>query len=170
MSKFKHLVASGCSFSANIRPLPEYNSWPNEVARHYDLNLINTALSSQGNSLIARKAIYAVDKLLKDGVSPEDILVGFFWSGSDRTAFYSTDETPIGVSTDNYKFGVENPTRFVPGAIGGWKILNMHWDNEDCLYYYGHYHHEIGGVINTLERIQWTQLYLESKGIKYFIC
>ena len=61
MNKTKYLVTGGCSFTA-------YDGcWPYWLSRAIpNCKLFNTAIGSSDNSLIARKTIYMVHKLIQD--------------------------------------------------------------------------------------------------------
>ena len=84
MNKTKYLVTGGCSFTA-------YNGcWPYWLSKAIPhCKLFNTAIGSSDNSLIARKTIYMVHKLIQDKKDPKDIIVGIMWSNSNRKSWYS---------------------------------------------------------------------------------
>jgi hypothetical protein len=162
MDNKKILVASGCSFTF------EPWNWPTFVAKEFDINLINVGMACQGNGLISKKLIYCVDSLLNDGKSPDDILVGIMWSGTDRHEFY-TDDTSRLTNIDNW---IENPTSVIPHAdnlFRNWVITNCHWKVNNSELYYKYFHHNVSSMIQTLQNILLTQWYLEKKGIKYFM-
>ena len=158
--KQKTFIASGCSFTF------EDWCWPTPVAEHYDMNLINVGMGSQDNALISKKAIYQVDKLLKEGTNPDDIFVGIMWSGIDRYSFF-TEDTTQRVNTNGW---LQNPT-----AINGnlenahWIILNGHWETREAKSFYGNISTTPGMIIRTIQHILFTQWYLEKNNIKYFM-
>jgi len=77
MKQFKHIITSGCSFS----DISNHYTWPLHLSNSYGISCNHIALGSQGNGLIARKAVYAVQQALQQGYKPEEILVGIMWSG-----------------------------------------------------------------------------------------
>jgi len=167
----KKLVVSGCSFTF------EKWNWPAYVAQYLGLDLdsiTNVGMGSQGNGLIAKKAIYAVTEELKH-FSSEELLVGIMWSGPDRFAFYSEDVYRSKNWGNNAMVSnIENPTRIGTDSHQKWYILNPGWDGlpggpEVGYYYYRYFHSNIGARIATLESILLTQWFLQDKGVKYFM-
>jgi|DEB0MinimDraft_4_1074332.scaffolds.fasta_scaffold10178_2 hypothetical protein len=160
----KHLVTSGCSFTETRSNI--VTSWAKHLAKELDLELHNYAYSSMGNSLIARQAIYGVEKLLETN-SPEDILVGIMWSGADRGDYFDQD-VRLG-AMNGIDSCLENPISFVEENKGNWIIQNAGWNHPSSNLWYKHFWNPLGGLINTLEKVMWTQNYLDSKGVKYFM-
>lgn len=161
MDNRKTLVASGCSFTF------EPWNWPTFLSNELNMDLINVGMASQGNGLISKKAIYIVDSLLNDGKNPEDILVGIMWSGPDRHEFYTSDTSRL-TNIDNW---VENPTSVIPhpdNLYRNWIITNCHWSVNNSQLYYKYFHHNVSAMIQTLQNILLTQLYLEKKRCKIF--
>jgi len=157
MENKKTLIASGCSFTF------EPWNWPSFVCNELDYNLVNVGMASQGNGLIAKKAIYQVDKLLKTH-KPEDIIVATMWSGVDRHDFYTDDSTRI----SNVNGWIENPTNVVDGRKN-WIITNYMWDIPQAKLWYENLHTYVGAMLMTVQNILMVQWYLERKGIKYFM-
>lgn len=166
MKHFKYLVTSGCSFS----DVATRDTWPAYLDTAYGIEYIHTGLASQGNSLIARKTIFAVQKLLNQGVNPAEILVGIMWSNPDRhDAYFSNlnDQLPAHVKyLDAMRV---NPTAYVDNDPGGWLIMNPHWKQKTSNIYYSYLHDFVNHRINTYEKILWVQYYLTAAGIKYFM-
>lgn len=171
MSTIKHLVTSGCSFSltASLEKSLKTQGWPHWVSQSLGVQLHNTAMGSQGNDLICRKAIHCVQRLLDQGVLPSEILVGFMWSGPDRKDFYSS-EVPKDFLV-NESGWLKNPVQFVEtdSDTGGWVLMSAGWMHHYSKLWYRNFYDQIGAYINTYERIHWAQSYLQSKGIKYFM-
>jgi len=166
MKQFKHIITSGCSFS----DIKNNISWPLHLSSSYaDSSTNHTGLTSQGNGLIARKAMYAVQSALAAGIPAEEILVGIMWSGPDRHDMF-LQHLPDQLSDEvkEKDFMVVNPTNFVV-APGGWLIMNSHWNEIHSKRYYTYFHDEINQRINTYEKILWTQLYLKAHNINYFM-
>lgn len=162
--KKKILVASGCSFT-----FEDWN-WPTYVANYLDAKLINVGMSSQGNGLISKKAIYKVDQLLKT-TSPKDIMVGIMWSGIDRFEFYVDDYPYVSGkgSSGNYDGWIENPTNVIDGHHKNWLITNAGWKLPKSKIWYKYFYYNNASMINTVERILHTQWYLEKMGVDYFM-
>ena len=75
----KILITGGCSFSADDYCWPVHLQNKLSYDTHYQ-----TGVGSSGNDLISRKVIWQVNKCLKSGIKPEDMLVGIMWSGKER--------------------------------------------------------------------------------------
>lgn len=162
MRQFKHLITSGCSFS----DVANNFTWPLHLEKSYDISCNHVGLSSQGNGLIARKAVYAVQQALKQGYKPEEILVGIMWSGPDRHDIYFETLSSQLENNDHWRF---NPTHVVENDSGGWLIMNSHWTEKTNKIYYNHVHDYVHQRVLTIEKILWVQNYLNSLGIKYFM-
>ena len=158
----KVLIASGCSFTF------EKWNWPGHLGGNLDLNIINVGMGSQGNGLISRKLIYAVETALKK-YSPDEILVGVMWSGTDRSEYHTHDGSNVNYwgfnQIDNR---IKNPTNVVKDLYN-WRIINHHWDNKESLNYYENYHTAIYGMVSTIEHVLRVQWYLKHLGIDYFM-
>jgi hypothetical protein len=103
----KQLITSGCSFS---ECRSHVGTWPKHLADALpDYAHVSTAMGSQGNGLISRRAIYQVTEALKQ-TSPEDILVGIMWSGPDRHDFYQLGNKQF----DNQDGWMETPHALCP--------------------------------------------------------
>lgn len=161
----KTLIASGCSFTF------ETWNWPGFLSNSIGAKLINVGMGSQGNGLISKKMMYALDNELKDK-SPDDIIVGIMWSGIDRNEFYVDDISDLNdlkklKSIDKWTF---NPTSVINGEENtNWVITNSHWKNKHSKLWYENYHTNIGSMVNTIQYILLTQWYLERKNVKYFM-
>lgn len=172
----KVLLTSGCSFSeTTLQDKNMWYTWPIQLYRHLETHnnfteYLNCAMGSQGNGLISRGIIYNVIKLLEK-YKPEDILVGVMWSGSNRADYrcYNKDLLSF-YKGEIYDGWIENPTGFVEGAEKNWVILNAGWKIEEAQVFYKYFHDYVGMSIYSIEHILRTQLFLKSKGIKYFFC
>jgi len=87
---FKHLVTSGCSFSARSCHL-----WPHWLSINMSIQGDHQyGLASAGNAWAAKSIIHGIQRLLDSGTDPSEILASVMWSGIDRTdVFISSDET-----------------------------------------------------------------------------
>jgi hypothetical protein len=162
MKQFKHIITSGCSFS----DVSNNFSWPCHLTTSYNIECNHLGLGSQGNGLIARKAVYAVHSALKQGYKPEEILVGIMWSGHDRHDIYFQHLSNQLNNTDHWRY---NPTHVVENDSGGWLIMNSHWTEKTNKIYYTHLHDHVNQRVLTFEKILWVQNYLDNLGIKYFM-
>ena len=88
------------------------------------------------------------------------------WTGRDRFDFYF--EQPVEFTT-NIDGWMENPTRVVDKAPGGWVILNPHWKHEHNAPWYRHYYNEVASQIYTLEHILNLQRFLKINQVPYFM-
>ena len=158
MKEKKLLITSGCSFTVG-----NYN-WPVYLRNLLNVELNNIGVSSQGNGLISRKAIYTIEDSLKS-YKADEIIVGIIWSTIDRSERYVEGFDEFS-GPPYFDF---NPTCVVNG-YPNWKILRWEWkDSMDCKLYYEIYNHEISAIVYTIEHILRVQWYLERKGIKYFM-
>lgn len=166
MKNFKLLITSGCSFS----DIGNGYTWPRQLESSYDIESIHLGLASQGNGLIARKALYKVHECLELGVKPEDILVGIMWSGPDRHDMYFSEiQTQLDQHIKDADNMLENPTSYAKNDTGSWLIMNHHWQEERCKKYYANFHDFAHQRILTYEKILWVQDRLTTLGINYFM-
>lgn len=166
----KYLVASGCSFTDEC----VYPTWATHLSKEMEVEKHNYGLSSSGNGLIAKQAIYGVEKLLTNGVNPADILVAVMWSGQDRHEFFATVGKLREVKASwkkldipEHRLGIKNPHNFTDG-VGGWVMQSANWPDNYSQVYYETFWTDIAVQIRTYENILRVQHYLEAKGIKYF--
>lgn len=165
----KYLVTSGCSFSECLNfdrhGLSDNRTWPIHLREKISkVTHFSESMGGQGNGLIARRTYYRVNDLLKI-CQPEEILVGVMWTGRDRFDFYFEEPVEFNENLDGW---MENPTRVVDDAPGGWVILNPHWTHMYNGAWYKNYYNEVASQIYTLEHIVNLQHYLNLKGVRYF--
>lgn len=164
----KALVTSGCSFSncSNYDQfqVEENKTWPIWLREKLLIPHFSEAMAGQGNGLISRKTLHRLNALLKT-YKPEEIFVGVMWTGRDRFDFFFED--PIELPTNNDGW-LENPTKIVSNAPGGWVILNPHWSHRYNAPWFKNYYNETAGQVYTLEHIVHLQNFLKLKGINYF--
>ena len=178
----KTLITSGCSFTQTELPCIDrkFNTWPQQLATKYNLNLINYGFFATGNSMIARTLIYGVSEFLKES---KDLIVGVMWSGQDRHAFYSED------ARRPAKFNMPiGPRKFIRTPIdvlhpntqhtdmGGWINLLLGTSTIENFPYqhlnnawYKNFNNRTFSEITTLENILWAQNFLELHNIDYFM-
>ena len=101
----KHIVVSGCSFTNNFRiNIGDERRWENDPIEDWtwanwlqdklkDTHIIhNYGALTHDNKSIVRSIIYKVSDLLKEGVSPDDIIVIAQWTTLTRNSFFITPE------------------------------------------------------------------------------
>ena len=167
----KYLVASGCSFTCenlqnhSSETIDFLTTWVTPLAESLGVEKINMGLGSQGNGLIMKKAMWAVSNLLKQDVSPEDILAVVMWSGPSRMEWFDEDNTQL-PNNDNW-IHLRNPETFIPDASGGWVIGNSHWQEGRSKTWYQHFQNNTYDIITTYEHILNLQNFFDVHGIKY---
>jgi hypothetical protein len=162
MKQFKHIITSGCSFS----DVCNGHAWPLHLSESYNISNNHTGLGSQGNGLIARKAVHAVQQALRHGYKPEEILVGVMWSGHDRHDVYFEE---LSSQLENTDYWTINPTHIVDNDPGGWLIMNHYWTEKTNKIYYTHLYDTVHQRVLTFEKILWIQNYFDNLGVKYFM-
>lgn len=145
-----HLLTSGCSFSESSN-----SAWPTWLARYWTVPLTNVALGSQGNGLISRRLLSALDLLLEQGLQPR---VCVMWSGWSRTETMS-------LSGPYYRDCLrENPT--TAGHDPVWRIHNPHFDDAASVQVYRALPDE-HLIYVSLEHVLRTQWRLQQLGVDY---
>ena len=160
----KYLVTGGCSWSAILynKSDPSKNpvdmeaniTWPKYLDKHLGIEAIHTGTNSHGNGHISRKVMYEVDKLLKNGAVPEEILVAIMWSAPNRYGHFWNGEWFIVTPQDQ------------DGQIQK-DILGL--ESEVCRIWYDKFYDEVGGSIRSFEYINATQDYFKSVNVNYFM-
>lgn len=160
----KNLVISGCSFTDD-EYIYTWATYLQEMlkAKHKELKYNNYGRTSAGNGYISSSLIYGINEALKTS-SPDELLVGVMWSGSNRYEVYKSDVELY----DCHTTGTKNPTGFVQDRKN-WILMNHHWKDELSSNYYKVFHDEIGSYIKTYENILKIQWFLSSHRIKYFM-
>jgi len=186
LDNVKYLVTSGCSFTETYH----IKTWPHWLNIELNTELSNYGIGCQGNSLIARKAVYGVTKLLQQGIPAQDIILGIMWSGDARTdSYFSNVPNPM---IDKHKTDWQfNPVNFLDKPIdttdtrelsdseinylqdknpsGGWVVMNHNWQDKYSKAYYGYMYDNVNSVINTYEKCLWVQNFCQANNIKYFM-
>lgn len=163
MSKHTHLIAGGCSFTTTDHGT---KNWPLYAAEHLDCELYNTASSSQGNGLIAKRLIHGIQDLLSQGVSSESMLVGVVWSGVDRMEFFHDPSTEYQYISESLHEGID----FLQDSDHGrWELANAVFGTSRSDLWYEKFHNDVGSVIRTYEKMHWVQCFLEKHNINYFM-
>lgn len=94
----KYILTTGCSFTNNTRLDPDNmnqddetrRSWPyylqQELGNNY--KVLNYGGATNDNVSMCRIQLYHIDRLIKEGVNPRDILIITQWSDPVRYSFY----------------------------------------------------------------------------------
>ena len=165
---YQLFITGGCSASFT-HPTYRHRSWPVHVAKLLKCEHQDTALPAQGNGMISRRVMYAVEQALKSH-SAADILVGVFWTGSERHEFYN--DQSVKEFVDQSHWG--NPTSLrsydpADRTNNHWILINPHYVKKYSETYYRVFHDSIDSEIKTCEHVLRTQWYLEKRSIKYFM-
>jgi len=165
---YQLFISGGCSASFT-HPTYRHRSWPVHVAQTLGCNHQDTALPAQGNGMISRRVIYAIEQALKS-YAAADILVGICWSGSERHEFYNDQNAKELVDQSHWG----NPTSLRPydpldKASNHWVLINPHYIKQYAETYYRVFHNSIDSEIKTCEHILRTQWYLEKHGVRHFM-
>ena len=197
---YKALVTSGCSFSL-YDPSDEGHpyGWPYFLQQKLlsdgtlpeDFSSFHRGLGGNGNLLIARNTMEALNRLLKKGIKGEEILCIVEWSGINRHQFFidSSDEDNLWLSgsltqdrkkeTFQYDVGI----RFEDGKYkdlakqkrNGYHLVNQpsDWIEEVSFdahpidrSYYRYFQSHINDVIESLWNWTTLQNYCEVNNIK----
>lgn len=192
--KYKHIITGGCSFSSPETPYV----WPLQLEKHINridesVTFAHRGLSSQGQDLIAKKTMFAIDEALKRGIPATQIAVFVMWSSNDRLSFFVNDQEFIKEVVNNWElseqgwslqFGdlknnITDTCEITTKALynnkinynrnGGWLITSLYsMDNmqfiKDAYTIGGHE----GRVHRGLEYIILLQSYCKSLGIKLY--
>lgn len=162
----QYLITSGCSFT---EVSPTYKTWPYWLTKkrpewtHY-----NEATGGSGNDLISRRTIYRIQKLLQDGITPENITVLMMWSGIRRNELYIDRKLAHALLTPlNYKKELLFTT-FMDDAVQEKEWLyNSAWDFKADDVSAADFVLQIEfGIIRSLEHILRVQWFLEKHNIK----
>ena len=103
----KYIITNGCSFTRQYRRIGITGTaddfmddcltmwrWPHFIQKEYpEFKVLNYGNPTNDNSTILQSTIYGIEKLLKNGISPNDIKVIVQWSDWSRhSAFISKDK------------------------------------------------------------------------------
>ena len=193
---YKALVTSGCSFSL-YDPSDEGHpyGWPYFLQQKLlsdgtlpeDFSSFHRGLGGNGNLLIARNTMEALNRLLKKGIKGEEILCIVEWSGINRHQFFIDNTKSFyddkGVIHSNKTFQYDVGIRFEDGEYkdlvahgkNGYYLVNQpsNWKEEVAheahpidRSYYRHFHSHINDVIESLWNWTTLQNYCEVNNIK----
>lgn len=159
----KILVTGGCSFSLGE------NTWAEFAAQCFD-HSYHTAMGSMGNRLIARRIIYEVQSVIKQGADPKDILVLVQWTSPDRSEIYWREDQ-CSRATDQYRQldnETVNPLRWPrDSGQGAWIIQNPNWQQPSSLVWYQHFWNAVEQRVKTAETWIMLEQWLAGQGVEW---
>tara|TARA_B100000029_G_scaffold135788_1_gene130284 strand:- start:27568 stop:28599 length:1032 start_codon:yes stop_codon:yes gene_type:complete len=193
----KHIVCCGCSFTRDhyryningtdldyLKDNKKIWKWPHFLKENLnDSKIYNLGSPTNDNSVVRKSIIYKVDKLLKEGISPKDIIVLVQWSSWQRNSFYiSRDRARLSKSL-LYKFkGVHGEYSHISDFIngksqigqygyylltGGFAIDHVPYPIKKLINtYVDEFFSEEESQIRFFENIIFLQSYLKSHDIK----
>lgn len=184
----KKIISAGCSFT---QP-GHFGAWSEQLAHLLDARLVNTGSPSQGNNLIARKVIHAVEECRTSFANTDELLVAVQWSASNRFARFMTEtqiedweithgpkfkeKNPPGNFSQEFRssplntnprFTGGNPIRMFSGG-GGWLLSNWNWPDAVSKNHI-EFSNDIDAEIRTYEDILRVENYLKRHRINYFM-
>tara|TARA_X000001036_G_scaffold439877_1_gene492841 strand:+ start:1576 stop:2319 length:744 start_codon:yes stop_codon:yes gene_type:complete len=160
------IVSSGCSFTHPFIG----NTWAEYLAKHLDVELISTASSSQGNNLIARRVIHAVEECRQS----DELLVAVQWSAQNRFArFLSEPQIELWEIENKHHTMIAqntgNPIKiFKDDGSGSWLLSNYNWP-DSVSENHMQFSDPIDELIRTYEDILRVENYLKRHKINYFM-
>lgn len=186
----KHLIASGCSFSSLAKPnvdMPtqydlskkDKTTWTwIEWIQYYEgdkYELHNYGCPTNDNDTIVESVLYAINKLLKEGISTTDIEVIIQWSAVSRKSFFipkgMVDRSKLNVTTHTNDFIDEKRYKFEHGfkyLTGGYnRTNNLDELNDIAFNYLAMEYSNEERIINFLKNIIFISNFCKAKGIKY---
>jgi hypothetical protein len=186
----KHLVTSGCSFTNLVKPnidMPtEYplfdknmESWTwVEWIQYYESDnykVHNYGCPTNDNSTIVESVMYAISKLMKDGINPTDIEVIIQWSALSRNSFYipkymvSRSEMTNRIHTNDFisekRYPYEHGFKYLTGGYN--RTDNLDKLNDITFNYFAHQYSNEERIISWLKNIIMMSSFCKSLGIKY---
>ena len=142
------IVCHGCSFTRY-----KWSTWPNFISWFKDTKVQNLGFSASGNETIARGVVNSVLKY--KGIEHMYIM----WSGSDRYEIVRDEEEDVSTDPATY-------SRFDPDYK--WCVwYGGHPDSDKHKEYQRHFLNEGHNWFRTLERILYSQMFLEKNNIDY---
>jgi hypothetical protein len=98
----KYVITTGCSFTNNVRLDPNNLntqddtrlSWPHFLDKELgeDYTVLNYGGATNDNVSMCRIQLYHIDRLIKEGINPEDISIITQWSDPNRQSIYLEKE------------------------------------------------------------------------------
>lgn len=196
--KYRKIITAGCSFSD-----PEtLFTWPNQLEKHItnidsNVKFDHRGLSSQGQELIQKKSLHAIESALSEGYQPNEIAVFVMWTTNDRKSFYVDNPDFIDYLVDNWKKSqqgwqyqladLENklPNKKVINSsnkhaynlipyneTGGWFITSCHVADDLKMirdyFMMSNSASSVAAISTSLENILLLQIYCKLKGIKLY--
>jgi|TARA_B100001094_G_scaffold277946_1_gene287093 hypothetical protein len=151
----KYIITSGCSYSD-----VSMGAWPKHIDEFFPNVIVkNYGSCARGNDYISRTIISSVQKLLDDGVKPNNIFVLGCWSGLQRRDILINKESVKQHFSLSHHTKKQNELGFTNKLpIGEWEGFNEEWWKLIS---------EEQGIIISLENILRTEWFLRDKKINY---
>lgn len=195
--KYKKIITSGCSFSEAVTAY----TWPNQLENYIkninpNVKFDHRGLSSQGQELIQKKAIHAINEALGQGYSPKDLCVFVMWSSNDRKSFFVDNPDFIKELVNNWKLSgqgwalqladlknnlsspeiIESTAKGynkIPyNKTGGWLITSCHVSDDLQMFrdYFmmSEFANSVGSIHTALENVIFLQTFCKMHGIKLY--
>ena len=141
-------ICHGCSFTRY-----KWSTWPNFISWFKDTEVMNFGYSASGNETIARNVVNSALKFKKI----EHMYI--MWSGSDRYELVRDTEEDLEHELATY-------SRFDPDY--NWCVwFGGHPDKQRHEDYQKHFLNERHNWYRTLEKILYTQMFLDKMNIDY---
>jgi hypothetical protein len=117
MENVDYIITNGCSFTREynrigisgtendylIEPASHWK-WPHFIQKEYpNYKVLNYGCPTNDNDIIAKSTLYAINKLLKKDIRPNNIKVIVQWSGWSRSSFFISKE-----KQDSNKYKLKN--------------------------------------------------------------
>jgi hypothetical protein len=170
MTKYKKLIVSGCSFTANDSAGPGATarcSWAQFLGKKYDLELVNLAVAGAGNKHIADSLIVYLEQ---NKCSVDEVLIGVMWSGLQRHHWTVSLDNPIYTKYHKYHYANKVFLTFPQEILGDNNLTRdmiLHDPDLAMLelaYYRGLVARELDGLLS----ITHLNSYLSSQGYTFF--
>ena len=124
----KYVITTGCSFTNNKRLDPDNlnqddetrRSWPYYLQQELgdEYKVLNYGGATNDNVSMCRIQLYHIDRLIKEGVNPNDISIITQWSDPVRYSFYINQQFP---KEKHY--------------LGHTLVYHSNWDKENGVFF-----------------------------------
>ena len=193
----RHVICCGCSFTRDFKryningtdrdfggDAEKFFKWLHYLAQNLKKSKVyNLGNPTNDNAVIRKSVIYRVDKLLKEGVSPKDIIVLTQWSSWQRNSFFISRQHARETNSLLHNFkGEPNEFAHISDFIGekiqvgqfGYYLLTGGFAADHVPYpiknlidvYGSKFMNKEDAQINFFENIIFLQSYLKSHNIK----
>lgn len=109
----KYLISGGCSFAYGQGLEDRNDRYAAQVAKVLSANLVDVSAAGASNDMIALQTIAGINKTLKRGVRPEDVLVVVGWTQTTRMMYWHKQQNCI----VSYHFGSKSWDRYINSFV-----------------------------------------------------